>query len=72
MHGFKVGRSSPGLDNRSATKALSHKDYIPFFVPSCLVYLSQEIFFMFFREAGKIIFIIALVTENVTLSNPGI
>jgi len=27
---------------------------------------------MLFREAGKNTFIIALVTENVTLSNPGI
>jgi hypothetical protein len=37
-----------------------------------LVYLCQELFLMLFREAGKNIFKIALVTENVTLSNPGI
>jgi len=42
------------------------------FVSLCLVYLSQELFLMFFREAGKNTFKIALVTENVTLSNPGI
>jgi hypothetical protein len=39
---------------------------------SDLVYLCQELFLMLFREAGKYIFKIALVTENVTLSNPGI
>jgi len=39
---------------------------------SALVYLCQELFLMLFREAGKYIFKIALVTENVTLSNPGI
>jgi hypothetical protein len=37
-----------------------------------LVYLCQELFLMFSREAGKNIFNIALVTENVTLSNPGL
>jgi len=37
-----------------------------------LVYLCQELFLMLFREAGKNTFKIALVTENVTLSNPGI
>jgi hypothetical protein len=37
-----------------------------------LVYLCQELFLMLFREAGENIFKIALVTENVTLSNPGI
>ena len=41
-------------------------------VLSDLVYLCQELFLMLFREAGKNIFKIALVTENVTLSNPGI
>jgi len=40
--------------------------------PLRLVYLCQELFLMFFREAGKNTFKIALVTENVTLSNPGI
>jgi hypothetical protein len=37
----------------------------------CLVYLSQELFFINSREADKKYFLIALVTENVTLSNPG-
>jgi len=38
-----------------------------------LVCLSQELFFITSREAGKKIFFkIALVTENVTLSNPGV
>jgi len=39
---------------------------------SDLVYLCQELFLMLFREARKNTFKIALVTENVTLSNPGI
>jgi hypothetical protein len=36
--------------------------------PLRLVYLSQELFLMISREAGKIIFKMALVTENVTLT----
>lgn len=35
-------------------------------------YLCQELFLMLFHEAGKNTFKIALVTENVTLSNPGL
>jgi hypothetical protein len=37
-----------------------------------LVYLCQELFLMLFHETGKNIFKIALVIENVTLSNPGL
>jgi hypothetical protein len=40
--------------------------------PLCLVYLCQELFLMLFHETGKNIFKIALVIENVTLSNPGL
>ena len=36
------------------------------------VYLCQELFLMLFHETGKNIFKIALVIENVTLSNPGL
>jgi hypothetical protein len=40
--------------------------------PLGLVYLCQELFLMLFHETGKNIFKIALVIENVTLSNPGL
>jgi hypothetical protein len=55
-----------------ATKLMNkHETLFLFFVLSCLVYLSQELFFINSREADKKYFLIALVTENVTLSNPG-
>jgi len=45
---------------------------IVFLRPLGLVYLCQELFLMLFHETGKNIFKIALVIENVTLSNPGL
>ena len=62
-HSFRSGNAGGSPDGQNETVSLR---------PLSLVYLCQELFLMLFHEAGKNTFKIALVTENVTLSNPGL